>query len=332
MDRYTTLRSFVLVADCGSFAAAAHKENVTPVVMGRRLDALERHLGVKLMHRSTRGLSLTDLGEQYLERARGLLKDFDEVDASISHDRTSVRGHLVVSAPAAFGRRHIGPHAPAFQARYPDLQLSFNFTDSVVDLVRHGYDMGIRIGEVTDPNYVALKLFPNRRVVCGAPEYFARHGTPVTLEELARHNCLAFNLQGGQQRGWTFLRDGRQVAVRVSGNLDCNDGELLFDWVKQGLGIGWRSTWEIQAELKRGELVTVLDEYALLPAGEGALLHRLPEGHLQRAGVLGGALRYVGWVEPRSGEVQHRTQALPDVVPVGLRCAQPNLHHYWVAR
>ena len=117
MDRYTTLRSFVLVADCGSFAAAAHKENVTPVVMGRRLDALERHLGVKLMHRSTRGLSLTDLGEQYLERARGLLKDFDEVDASISHDRTSVRGHLVVSAPAAFGRRHIGPHAPAFQAQ-----------------------------------------------------------------------------------------------------------------------------------------------------------------------------------------------------------------------
>ena len=169
MDRYTTLRSFVLVADCGSFAAAAHKENVTPVVMGRRLDALERHLGVKLMHRSTRGLSLTDLGEQYLERARGLLKDFDEVDASISHDRTSVRGHLVVSAPAAFGRRHIGPHAPAFQARYPDLQLSFNFTDSVVDLVRHGYDMGIRIGEVTDPNYVAVRLFPNRRVVCGSP-------------------------------------------------------------------------------------------------------------------------------------------------------------------
>ena len=141
--------------------------------------------------------------------------------------------------------------------------MSFNFTDSVVDLVRHGYDMGIRIGEVTDPNYVAIKLFPNRRVVCGAPDYFERQGVPRTLEDLARHNCLAFNLQGGQQRGWTFLRDGKQVAVRVAGNLDCNDGELLFDWVKQGLGIGWRSTWEIQAELKRGELVTVLDEFAL---------------------------------------------------------------------
>jgi len=233
------------------------------VVMGRRLDALERHLGVKLMHRSTRGLQLTDLGEQYLDRARALLKDFDEADASVARGGRSVRGHLVVSAPAAFGRRHIAPHAPAFLKRYPDLKLSFNFTDSLVDLVRQGYDMGIRIGEVTDPNYVAVKLFPNRRVVCGAPSYFELHGVPRTIEDLVRHNCLAFNLQGGQQRGWTFLRDGRQVAVKVAGNLDCNDGELLYDWVKQGLGIGWRSTWEIQAELKAGELVTVLDEYAL---------------------------------------------------------------------
>ena len=263
MDRHTLIRSFVLVADNGSFAAAALSEGVTPVVMGRRLDALERHLGVKLMHRSTRGMQLTDLGEQYLDRARALLKDFDEADASVARGGRSVRGHLVVSAPAAFGRRHIAPHAPAFLKRYPDLKLSFNFTDSLVDLVRQGYDMGIRIGEVTDPNYVAVKLFPNRRVVCGAPSYFELHGVPRTLEDLVRHNCLAFNLQGGQQRGWTFLRDGRQVAVKVAGNLDCNDGELLYDWVKQGLGIGWRSTWEIQAELKAGELVTVLDEYAL---------------------------------------------------------------------
>lgn len=263
MDRHTLVRSFVLVADNGSFASAALSEGVTPVVMGRRLDALEQHLGVKLMHRSTRGLQLTDLGEQYLERARNLLKDFDEADASVARGGKSVRGHLVVSAPAAFGRRHIAPHAPAFLAQYPDLKLSFNFTDSVVDLVRQGYDMGIRIGEVTDPNYVALKLFPNRRVVCGAPSYFELHGVPRSLEDLALHNCLAFNLQGGQQRGWTFLRDGRQVAVKVAGNLDCNDGELLYSWVKQGLGIGWRSTWEIQAELKAGELVTVLDEYAL---------------------------------------------------------------------
>ncbi len=263
MDRYTELRSFVLVAEKGSFASAAVVERVTPVVMGRRLDALELRLGVRLMHRSTRGLHLTELGEQFLEQSKQLLKDFDEVESSVTAGRNTVRGHLVISAPAAFGRRHVAPHGPAFQKLYPDLKLSFNLTDSVVDLVREGYDMSIRIGEVVDPNYVAVKLFPNRRVVCGTADYFTQHGTPWTLDDLAQHNCLAFNLQGGQQRGWSFVKDGRVVAAKVSGNLACNDGELLFSWVKQGLGIGWRSTWEIAGELKRGELVTVLDNYAL---------------------------------------------------------------------
>lgn len=262
MDRYTEIRSFVLVAEKGSFASAAQIERVTPVVMGRRLDGLEERLGVRLMHRSTRGLTLTALGEQFLEQCRQLLRDFDSVESGISADRSSVRGHLVMSAPAAFGRRHIAPHAAAFRAAYPGLKLSFNFTDSVVDLVREGYDMALRIGEVTDPNYVAVQLYPNRRVVCGTPEYFERHGVPRTPEDLAGHNCLAFNLQGGQQRGWNFVREGRLTAVRVEGDLACNDGELLYKWVKEGLGIGWRSTWEIQAELKRGELVTVLDEFA----------------------------------------------------------------------
>lgn len=262
MDRHTEIRSFVLVAEKGSFAAAALIEGVTPVVMGRRLDGLEARLGVRLMHRSTRGLTLTALGEQFLEQCRQLLRDFDTVESGISADRSSVRGHLVISAPAAFGRRHIAPHAPAFRATYPELKLSFNFTDSVVDLVREGYDMALRIGEVTDPNYVAVPLYPNRRVVCGTPDYFERHGVPRTPEDLANHNCLAFNLQGGQQRGWNFMRDGKLTAVRVDGDLACNDGELLYTWVKEGLGIGWRSTWEIQAELKRGELVTVLDEFA----------------------------------------------------------------------
>lgn len=263
MDRYTELRSFVLVAEKGSFASAAVVERVTPVVMGRRLDALELRLGVRLMHRSTRGLHLTELGEQFLEQSKQLLKDFDEVESSVTAGRNTVRGHLVISAPAAFGRRHVAPHGPAFQKLYPDLKLSFNLTDSVVDLVREGYDMSIRIGEVVDPNYVAVKLFPNRRVVCGTADYFTQHGTPWTLDDLAQHNCLAFNLQGGQQRGWSFCKDGRVVAAKVSGNLACNDGELLFSWVKQGLGIGWRSTWEIAGELKRGELVAVLDNCAL---------------------------------------------------------------------
>lgn len=262
MGRYTEMRSFVLVADKGSFAAAALAEGVTPVVMGRRLNALEGRLGVQLVHRSTRGLTLTDLGEQYLEQCERVLREIDIADSSISDGRQAVSGRLVVSAPAAFGRQHVAPHIVEFKKRHPDLGLSFNFTDSVIDLVSEGYDMAIRVGEVLDPAYVVSRLYPNRRLVCGTPEYFERHGTPKRPEELADHNCLAFNLQGGQQRGWIFVREGRPFAVRVHGDLDCNDGELLYKWVKQGLGVGWRSTWEIQGELKRGKLVTVLDEYA----------------------------------------------------------------------
>ena len=162
MDRYVEIRSFVLVAEKGSFAAASVVEGVTPVVMGRRLDALESRLGVKLMHRSTRGLSLTDLGEQFVDHARGLVREFDRVEASITAGRNTVRGHLVVSAPAAFGRRHVAPHALTFRERFPDLKLSFNFTDSLVDLVREGYDMAIRIGEVTE-----MKLTENMRAEIG---------------------------------------------------------------------------------------------------------------------------------------------------------------------
>ncbi|EZP30733.1 LysR family transcriptional regulator [Pseudomonas sp. RIT288] len=263
MARYTELHSFIQIAQKGSFAAAAISEGVTPAMLGRRLDSLEKRLGVKLMHRSTRGLRLTELGEQLLERARSLIREFDDIEADISSSAKRVTGNLLLSAPAGFGRLHVAPHALAFHRQFPHLKLSFNLTDSLVDLVGEGYDMSIRIGPVTDPNYVAIKLFSNRRVVCGTPAYFEEHGTPTTLEQLAEHNCLAFTSQGGQQRGWTFQQDGKPVAVRVGGNLACNDGELLFAWMRQGVGIGWRSTWEIRKELLSGELVTVLDDFAL---------------------------------------------------------------------
>lgn len=263
MGRYTEMRSFVLVAEKGSFAAAAVTEGVTPAVMGRRLSSLEGRLGVQLVHRSTRGLTLTDLGEQFLEQCEQLLRDFEAAESSISAGRKAVSGRLVVSAPAAFGRQHVAPHIIAFRKRYPGLKLSFNFTDSLIDLVSEGYDMAIRVGEVMNPNYVAIKLYPNRRVLCGTPAYFERHGMPEKPEDLVHHNCLAFNLQGGQQGGWTFMRNGQPFSVRVDGDLDCNDGEILYDWVRHGLGIGWRSTWEIQAELKQGLLITILDEYAV---------------------------------------------------------------------
>jgi DNA-binding transcriptional LysR family regulator len=189
--------------------------------------------------------------------------EWDQAENELAAGLRAVSGHLIVSAPAAFGRKHVAPLAPAFVADKPDLKVSFNLTDRVVDLVREGYDLSIRIGGAVDPSFVAVKLASNRRVVCGTPAYFAKHGRPKTLDDLLHHNCLAFNLQGGQNRGWNFRRNGKLVTMRVTGTLDCNDGELLHRWAREGLGLGWRSTWEIAEDLERGELETVLDEYAL---------------------------------------------------------------------
>lgn len=263
MDKLKQIEAFIAVVEHGSMAAAALTQDVTPVMIGRRINALEARLGVKLLHRSTRRIAVTEQGAVFMEQCKKALGELDRAELLVAEGRHKATGHLIVSAPAAFGRKHVAPHAPDFLRANPDVRISFNLTDRVVDLVREGYDVGIRIGGAIDPNFVAIRLASNKRVVCGTPAYFAKHGVPRTLDDLAKHNCLAFNLQGGQQRGWYFQQNGKAVTVKVSGNLDCNDGELLHRWMGEGLGLGWRSTWEIQPELESGALMTVLDDYAL---------------------------------------------------------------------
>ena len=263
MDKLKQIEAFIAVVEHGSMAAAALTQDVTPVMIGRRINALEARLGVKLLHRSTRRIAVTEQGAVFMEQCKKALGELDRAELLVAEGRHKATGHLIVSAPAAFGRKHVAPHAPEFLSANPDVRISFNLTDRVVDLVREGYDLGIRIGGAIDPNFVAIRLASNKRVVCGTPAYFAKHGVPRTLDDLARHNCLAFNLQGGQQRGWYFQQNGKAVTVKVNGNLDCNDGELLHRWMGEGLGLGWRSTWEIQPELESGALMTVLDDYAL---------------------------------------------------------------------
>ncbi|MDL2284045.1 LysR family transcriptional regulator [Oxalobacter sp. OttesenSCG-928-P03] len=263
MNKFRQIEAFVSAAEKGSLSRAALEEGVTPAILGRRIDALEKRLGVKLMHRSTRRLALTESGAAFLERCKKLLEDMEQAEKSVSEERSRATGHLIVSAPASFGRKHVAAHAPDFLKANPDVRISFNLSDQVVDLVREGYDMSIRIGGTIDPSLVAVRLFPNHRVVCGTPAYLEKHGVPQTLKDLARHNCLTFNLQGGQQRGWYFRENNKTVTIRTTGNLDCNDGELLHRWCLEGLGLAWRSTWEIQSQLASGELVTVLDKFAL---------------------------------------------------------------------
>jgi len=263
MDRFKQLEAFVSAVECGSLAKAARSIGITPAMLGRHVDGLEQRLGVKLLRRTTRQLVVTEEGAVYVEQCRRTLGELEAAEELLRSGRHMAVGHLRLTAPAGFGRRHVAPHAPAFLGQHPQVTLSCDLTDRVVDLEREGFDLGIRIGSTLDQDLVAVRLARNRRVVCAAPSYLARRGRPATLDDLAQHECLVITPPPGQAAAWSFQARDRPVQVAVRGKLDCNDGELLHRWACEGLGLAWRSTWEIEAELARGELVTVLDEYAL---------------------------------------------------------------------
>jgi len=261
MDRFRQIETFVAVATRGSLSAAAAAEGVAPAIVGRRIDALEERLGVKLLVRTTRRITLTFEGSAFLEDCQRILNDFHNAEASVSAGGVKASGHVRVTAPAGFGRRHVAPLLPAFLAMHPDVSVSLDLSDRLVDIVNEGIDVAVRIGQLDDSNLVAIRLAENQRVVVASPAYLAARGTPIHPDELQRHDCLTFGASGTQSRGWLFTIDGRVVPVRVSGPLECNDGAVLHEWALAGHGLAWRSMWEVAAELASGRLVTVLDAF-----------------------------------------------------------------------
>ncbi len=262
MDRLKQIESFAAVATRGSLTAAAQAEGVAPAVIGRRIDALEERLGVKLLLRTTRRITLTHEGSAFLEDCQRLLADLASAEASVSAGGVKASGHLRVTAPAGFGRRHVAPLVPAFRAAHPDVSLSLNLSDRVVDIVNEGYDCAVRVGDLPDSSLVSVRLADNRRLCVAAPAYLARAGVPATPAELSRHACLALSSDASQPRGWAFSVDGQVTHLRPSGPLDCSDGQVLHDWCVRGLGIAWRSTWEVEADVDAGRLQVVLEDFA----------------------------------------------------------------------
>src|SRR5687767_13219534 len=193
MDRLKQLESFVAIATRGSLTAAAKAEGVAPAIMGRRLDALEERLGVKLIVRTTRRISLTHEGSAFLEDCQRLLTDLANAEASVSAGGVKASGHLRLTAPAGFGRRHVAPLVPRFIAAHPDVSISLNLSDRVVDIVNEGFDCAVRVGDLPDSSLVSMRLADNRRLCVAAPAYLRRAGTPAHPNELARHECLALS-------------------------------------------------------------------------------------------------------------------------------------------
>jgi DNA-binding transcriptional LysR family regulator len=261
MGQFRQISTFVEVVARGSLSAAARAEGIAPAMIGRRLDALEARLGVKLLQRTTRKLALTDEGASFLEDCQRILAELEEAETAVSERSARATGNLLVSAPAGFGRQHVAPLLPSFLAEHRDLSVNLNLNDRVVDVVGEGVDVAIRIASLEDSNLVGVKLADNHRVVVATPAYLKRHGTPLTLAELSKHNCLAISSEGSQ-RGWTFRDNGKIVTVRAGGNMVCNDGAVLHDWALAGKGLAWRSMWEVAAQIEDGRLCTVLDQYA----------------------------------------------------------------------
>ncbi|MEI2416074.1 LysR family transcriptional regulator [Orrella sp. JC864] len=272
MDRFKQMESFVAVATLGSLSAAARAEGVAPAMIGRRIDALEARLGVKLLVRSTRKLSLTAEGRTFLEEAQRILRDLEDTEGLVSQGSRRPSGPLRVSAPAGFGRRHVAPLLPEFIRAHPELQVTLDLSDRLVDLIQERFDCAVRIGDLVDSGLVGMRLADNRRVVVASPAYLQVHGKPRQPADLARHNCLSFGTRGNQARGWLFRVKGQTVAQKVSGTLECSDGSVLHEWTLQGHGLSWRSLWEVRQDLDSGRLVTVLDDYAAPPNGIFAIV------------------------------------------------------------
>ncbi|MDP3671685.1 MAG: LysR family transcriptional regulator [Telluria sp.] len=261
MGKFREISTFVEVVARGSLSAAARAEDIAPAMIGRRLDALEARLGVKLLQRTTRKLALTNEGAAFLEDCQRILAELEDAESAVSERSARASGHLLVSAPAGFGRQHVAPLLPSFLAEQREVTINLNLNDRVVDMIGEGVDVAIRIASLSDSSLVGVKLADNARVVVAAPAYLKRHGTPRTLAELARHNCLAISSEGSQ-RGWTFREHGKNLTLKVAGNMVCNDGAVLHDWALAGKGLAWRSMWEVGAEIEAGRLRTVLDQYA----------------------------------------------------------------------
>ena len=253
----TDLEIFARVAAAGNMSAAGRDMGLSPAVVSKRISHMEERLGARLFQRTTRQLKLTETGRGFYERIVGILNDIEEAEAFVSQLNAKASGTLRVTAPTGFCRRHMAPYLANFLQQHPELNLELHLTDSIIDIVGEGIDLAIRVAELDDSSLVARRLAPCHRVICATPEYLERNGTPLTLNDLAHHNCLTV----GFQSIWRLEGPEGQVGLKVSGNLRSNSSDIVHEALLGSLGIGLRSTWDVADDLKAGRLRIILPDY-----------------------------------------------------------------------
>ncbi|SHI58814.1 DNA-binding transcriptional regulator, LysR family [Malonomonas rubra DSM 5091] len=267
MDRFREMETFMAVVDAGSFVAAAEKMRISKSVVSRVIQELEARLGGRLLNRTTRRLSLTDVGQAYYQRCKHILEEVEVAENAVGKDRETVIGILKVSAPLTFGTLHLAQHWGAFLKRHPLLELDINLLDRRVDLVGEGYDLAIRIvPQQEDSSLVSRKLASSRMVTCAAPEYLEKYGTPQTLNELSRHELIGYSyLPTGDV--WKFSSSGTSEGIRINPRLRVNNGDTCRAIALQGLGITVQPSFIVQEDLMQGRLVEILPEWQVEERG-----------------------------------------------------------------
>lgn len=270
---------FSLLVRAGSFSAAAREQGVTTPAVSKRLAQMEARLGVQLLHRTTRRIGLTPEGDIYLAHARRILADIDDMEQLLSSSLAAPKGLLRVNATLGFGRSHIAPLISDFARRYPEVQVQLQLTVNPPPLSEDAFDVCIRFGEPPDARVIARRIAANRRLLCAAPAYLARHGTPQVPNDLTQHNCIGIR-QGDEAYGiWRLTSGKRSETVKVRGSLSTNDGEIAVNWALAGHGILMRAEWDIAKYLRSGRLRQVLENWQT-PAAD---IHAVYPQRLQTA-------------------------------------------------
>lgn len=262
MTAESDLAFFTLLARKRSFAAAALELGVSPPAVSKRLARIENGLGIKLLNRTTRRVSLTGEGEAYLARAEEILRDIEELHETVGSAGKAPKGLLRVNATLGFGREHIAGVVSEFVEAWPEVEVQLILSDTPLNLVAEGFDISIRFGGLSSSRLIARKLRANRRFMCAAPAYLERYGEPRRLEDLERHDCIVLRQNREAYDVWRFQRNDRTHAVKVHGRLSSNDGEVALDWTLAGHGIMVRSEWDIRHHVEAGRLQLVLPKYS----------------------------------------------------------------------
>jgi len=266
MNADSELAFFCLLIKQGSLAATARELNLTPPAVSRRLSQLEERLGVRLLNRTTRRISLTGEGEVYFGNAQRILSDIDEMERLVSSSRAAPKGLLRVNAPLGFGRSYIGPAISAFTKNYPEVDVQLHLTDRPVSLPDEAIDVSIRFGDLPDSRLIAKKIAANRRLLCASPAYLRAAGQPAYPHELTQHQCIVLRQNESAYGNWRLSRGKQTETIKVHGQLSTNDGEVAINWALEGHGILMRAEWDVAKYLRSGRLVQVLADYETPPA------------------------------------------------------------------